>query len=152
MPRKAGGEWEYVDKVKPLPKGNWTCKCKFCGHVWDGGANRIRAHILGLKGYGVDKCAQAPRNIQEACRKLLAKSSQESGSCSNVNVMYQNEEILENESANVVEDIDASQPCGDSSSLHASQKRKTSQGPLQKAWEAQARDDADKALRRFFFA
>ncbi|KAH7284565.1 hypothetical protein KP509_34G060300 [Ceratopteris richardii] len=154
MPRKAGGEWEYVDKVKALPKGNWTCRCKFCGHIWDGGANRIRAHILGLKGYGVDKCAQAPQKIREACRKLLAKSSQESGSCSNANVMHSHEDIVANESANIDdhEETYVSQPCGDTSTFHASQKRRASQGPLQKAWEAQARADADKALRRFFFA
>ncbi|KAH7424056.1 hypothetical protein KP509_12G087600 [Ceratopteris richardii] len=120
MPRKAGGEWEYVDKVKALPKGNWTCRCKFCGRIWDGGANRIQAHILG-----VDICAQAP----------------------------QNEDIVTNESANFDdhEETYASQPCGDTSTFHASQKRRIYQGPLQKAWEAQARANADKAFRRFFF-
>ncbi|KAH7302126.1 hypothetical protein KP509_23G057700 [Ceratopteris richardii] len=53
MSKNAGQEWDYVNKLKALTNGQHRCKCKFCDHVWDGGANRIRAHILVLKGYGV---------------------------------------------------------------------------------------------------
>ncbi|KAH6555157.1 hypothetical protein KP509_1Z277400 [Ceratopteris richardii] len=63
MPRKGGGEWDFVEKWRALPKGNWNVKCKFCPHSWDGGANRVRAHILGLTGYGVGKCEHAPQHV-----------------------------------------------------------------------------------------
>ena len=74
MGRDRRPEWAYVVQVKPLGKGQYTCKCKYCPHQWDGGPLRIRAHILGLTGYGVGRCVNAPANVKEICTKLHADS------------------------------------------------------------------------------
>ncbi|KAH7438304.1 hypothetical protein KP509_04G009500 [Ceratopteris richardii] len=151
MPRKAGGEWEYVEKVKSLPKGNWTVKCKFCSHSWDGGANCIRAHILGLKGYGVHKCNSAPEYIKDACKKMQGKGSQESGTPFGMHSHEESHAYTPMGSIGETSDVgneEYAMPCGESSSMHGMKRAKASQGPLQKAWESQARDEATKALRR----
>ena len=31
---------------------------------------RIRAHVLDLKGFGVEKCDSAPQNAKDICRRL----------------------------------------------------------------------------------
>ena len=56
--------------VKSGPKGQTTCKSKYCGHTWDGGPLRIRAHVLGLKGFAVEKFDSAPQNAKDICRRL----------------------------------------------------------------------------------
>ncbi|KAH7288850.1 hypothetical protein KP509_31G046500 [Ceratopteris richardii] len=65
MGRSTCIEWEYVSQVKALRKGQYTCKCKFCPHQWDGGPLRIRAHLLGLIGHGVVACKEVPKEIQD---------------------------------------------------------------------------------------
>ncbi|KAH7428557.1 hypothetical protein KP509_09G006900 [Ceratopteris richardii] len=48
-------------------------KCKFCAHTWDGGVNRLRAHIIGLRGYGVGKCDNVSQDAKDACRRIHGK-------------------------------------------------------------------------------
>ncbi|KAH7422803.1 hypothetical protein KP509_12G026500 [Ceratopteris richardii] len=140
MPRKAGAEWDFVLKLKSLPKGNWTIQCKYCPHTWDGGANRIRAHILGLKGFGVGKCQNAPEDVRESCRKLHCKMSS-SGNI--MDLQSQGESVgLENVVHGDASQCDE-QGLGESSCAHVSKKSKASQGPLGRAWNAQAKSEAD---------
>ncbi|MCO5557300.1 hypothetical protein L7F22_010861 [Adiantum nelumboides] len=73
MGRTKQTEWQYVQHVKCLPKGKWTCKCNFCGRLWDGGPLRIRAHILGIAGHGVGgPCEEAPADVVEIVTRLHA--------------------------------------------------------------------------------
>ncbi|MCO5609656.1 hypothetical protein L7F22_063886 [Adiantum nelumboides] len=132
MGRKVGNKWEYVQKIKPLPKGKFACKCNFCGHCWDGGPACIRAHMIGLKGYGVDRCGKAPEIVRDTCRRLLAKK--------------QMSDMPTEGDAHV--DVETSSP----SKEPASKKPKVSKGALIKAWESEACQDASVALQRFFFA
>ncbi|KAH7421168.1 hypothetical protein KP509_13G043700 [Ceratopteris richardii] len=146
MRKKPGQEWDYVNKMKALTKGQHRCKCNFCGHVWDGGANRIRANILGLKGYGVGRCDNARQEAKDICRKLQAKGSNE---CEDASYAYMqsNEDSILYGSNRCYTDTHES-----ACQMNASKRKKESSGALQKAWESQARLEADKALRRFFFA
>ncbi|MCO5608691.1 hypothetical protein L7F22_062905 [Adiantum nelumboides] len=148
MGRKRKAEWEYVSIVKTGPKGQNTCKCKYCGHSWDDGPLRIRAHILGLKDLGVDKCASAPQDAKDICRRLHV-----AGGAQNP---------LESIDASVSELGDASHGSGNvdvskvgsvgvSVSSHK-KKLSKSQGSLVKAWDLQAQKEATMDVRRFFYA
>ena len=67
-------EWQYAVQVKSLDKGQFTCKCKYCTHQWDGDPHHIRAHMLDLVGYGVCHCSNVPDDIHKICKKLHANS------------------------------------------------------------------------------
>ncbi|MCO5555647.1 hypothetical protein L7F22_009192 [Adiantum nelumboides] len=72
MGRVKRPEWQYVDQVKACKKGQWTCKCKFCGHTWDGGPARIHYHLLKIAGHGVGPCDQVPDAVKEVVTRLHA--------------------------------------------------------------------------------
>ena len=129
-------------------------KCKYCPHQWDGGVLRIRAHMLGLSGLGVDKCTNPPQNVRDACRRLHAKAEvidleamvdakvADLGAASYVNIDAEGAEFV---------DLGAASASA-SSGQPLQKKQKVSKGALAAAWESQARKDAYIALRRFFFA
>lgn len=72
MGRAKRPEWQYVQQVKAQRKGQWTSKCNFCGHVWDGGPFRIRAHLLSLPGCGVGPCDKVPEEVKVVVRRMHA--------------------------------------------------------------------------------
>ncbi|MCO5583486.1 hypothetical protein L7F22_037397 [Adiantum nelumboides] len=160
MGRSKRIEWQYVEKIKALRKGQWTCKCNFCGHVWGGGPHRIRSHLLSLPGQGVGPCDSVTEDVKDIVRRLHADASSDG---------KDNREAIDA----LVDDLggSASQSQGDASlsthgegSTHASgssksnvnssKKRKVAQGArgLPAAFGLQARKQADQALRRFFYA
>ncbi|KAH7284163.1 hypothetical protein KP509_34G042100 [Ceratopteris richardii] len=144
---KRGQEWDYVDKVKTLTKGQHRCKCKFCDHVWDGGANRMRAHILGLRGYGISKCDKVPEEVKVVCKKLQRKSTEDL-------VMYGfMASQCENETHGIDEQNDVyAFGLGESSGGNPSKRKTESVGALLKAWDSKVCVDVDIALHMFFFA
>ncbi|MCO5568912.1 hypothetical protein L7F22_022614 [Adiantum nelumboides] len=145
---KAERQWEYVSIVKTGPKGQNTCKCKYCGHSWDGGPLHIRAHILGLKGLGVDKCASAPQDAKDVCRRLhVAGGAQNPLESIDTSVSELGD--ASHGSGNV--DVSKVGSVGVSVSSHK-KKLSKSQGSLVKAWDLQARKEATMAVRRFFYA
>ncbi|MCO5610470.1 hypothetical protein L7F22_064708 [Adiantum nelumboides] len=160
MGRSKRIEWQYVEKIKALRKGQWTCKCNFCGHVWGGGPHRIRSHLLSLPGQGVGPCDSVTEDVKDIVRRLHADASSDG---------KDSREAIDA----LVDDLggSASQSQGDASlsthgegSTHASgssksnvnssKKRKVAQGAggLPAAFGLQARKQADQALRRFFYA
>ena len=160
MGRPSRPEWQYVQRVAALPKGQWTCKCIYCGHVWAGGPFRIRTHLLGISGHGVGPCEKVPEATAEIVRKLHADAKHDGkDSSAFVNAL--------------VDDLgggaSASQSQGDDTHGHAegstqasgaskcsvgasSKKRKVTQTGLANVFALQARKQADQALRRFFYA
>ncbi|MCO5580881.1 hypothetical protein L7F22_034753 [Adiantum nelumboides] len=153
-------EWQYVEKMKALQKGQWTCKCNFCGHVWGGGPHRIRSHLLSLPGQGVGPCDSVTEDVKDIVRRLHADASSDG---------KDSREAIDA----LVDDLggSASQSQGDASSsthgegsthasgssksnVNSSKKRKVAQGPggLPAAFGLQARKQADQALHRFFYA
>ncbi|MCO5608253.1 hypothetical protein L7F22_062459 [Adiantum nelumboides] len=160
MGRSKRIEWQYVEKIKALRKGQWTCKCNFCGHVWGGGPHLIRSHLLSLPGQGVGPCDSVTEDVKDIVRRLHADASSDG---------KDSREAIDA----LVDDLggSASQSQGDASlsthgegSTHASgssksnvnssKKRKVAQGfgGLPAAFGLQARKQADQALRRFFYA
>ncbi|KAL3733632.1 hypothetical protein ACJRO7_023060 [Eucalyptus globulus] len=51
MTRGTDPFWEYVES---LPNKRW--KCNFCGKPYAGSATRIKAHLAGVGGYGINDC------------------------------------------------------------------------------------------------
>ncbi|MCO5551930.1 hypothetical protein L7F22_005437, partial [Adiantum nelumboides] len=158
MGRTNRPEWQYVQQVKCLPEGKWTCKCNFCGRFWDGGPLRIRAHILGIAGHGVGgPCEDAPADVVEIVTRLHADARPEG-------------EVIAAFVDALVNDLEgaASQAQGGASmNMHAkgttnvsgssksnvessSKKRKVPQGGLASSFGLQAWKQANQALRRFF--
>ncbi|MCO5603845.1 hypothetical protein L7F22_057998 [Adiantum nelumboides] len=140
-------EWQYVDQVKACKKGQWTCKCKFCGHTWDGGPARIRYHLLKMAGHGVGPCDQVPDAVKEVVTRLHADARGDGTDRND----YVNELVnaMGEEASQSVNDATASTHASDSSK---SKKRKGYEANLGSAFHLQARKHADQALRRFFYA
>ncbi|MCO5593597.1 hypothetical protein L7F22_047612 [Adiantum nelumboides] len=147
MGRVKRPEWQYVDQVKACKKGQWTCKCKFCGHTWDGGPARIRYHLLKIDGHGVGPCDQVPDAVKEVVTRLHADARGDGTDRND----YVNELVnaMGEEASQSVNDATPSTHASDSSK---SKKRKGYEANLGSAFHLQARKHADQALRRFFYA
>ncbi|KAH7424361.1 hypothetical protein KP509_11G004300 [Ceratopteris richardii] len=145
-------------QIKALGKGQYTCKCKFCPHQWDGGPARIRAHLLGLIGYGVVACKGVPKEIKDRVHKMHLRAKAGSSSAS---------AIRDRDSLGdaFIDNIDDSIPAGGSSmgsgeSINVQEcdvpcnKRKASMsiGQLNAAMKNHERKQTRIALRRFFYA
>jgi hypothetical protein len=69
---KKGPEWNYVNVVADGgDKGlaYTTMHCLFCGRTYNGGPNRIRAHLLGGET-SISKCEQVPDEVMSVMRAL----------------------------------------------------------------------------------
>lgn len=56
--------WEHVTIAAGYGSSGtkrWTCR--YCNVTYTGGPLRIRAHLLGVRGYDIAACTQAPRDI-----------------------------------------------------------------------------------------
>ncbi|MCO5609496.1 hypothetical protein L7F22_063724 [Adiantum nelumboides] len=154
MGRTKGPEWDFVQKLNSIGRGMFVCKCKYCPHVYDGGPNRIRAHILGIKGEGVAACLDPPDAIKEICKKLhVAKGKMFSqGTDVNDHVDANIEHVLDGQDAEKVSSqshMDVDINVGPSMKKA---KLSSDKNTLAKAWQMQARKAATVAVRRFFYA
>ncbi|KAH7294567.1 hypothetical protein KP509_27G007800 [Ceratopteris richardii] len=100
-------EWEYVVQIKPLGKGQYTCKCKFCSLQWDGGPLRIRAHLLGLIRHGVATCKEVPKEITDRVRKMHLQAK----ATSSASAIHDRDALGDA----LIDDVDDSIPTGRSS-------------------------------------
>ena len=64
--------WDHVIVVKQNDKGMHVNECKHCKHVFVGGPHRIKAHLLGFKGQGVDKCRNVIGPTKDKIKKLIS--------------------------------------------------------------------------------
>ncbi|MCO5569315.1 hypothetical protein L7F22_023027 [Adiantum nelumboides] len=136
----------------------FVCKCKYCPHVYDGGPNCIRVHILGIKGEGVAACLDPPDAIKEICKKLhVAKGKMSSqGIDVNDHVDANIEHVLDGQD---VEKVSSQSPMlshmdVDINAGPSMKKAKLSgdKNTLAKAWQMQAQKAATVAVHRFFYA
>ncbi|MCO5594660.1 hypothetical protein L7F22_048693 [Adiantum nelumboides] len=154
MGRTKGPEWDFVQKLNAIGRGMFVCKCKYYPHVYDGGPNRIRADILGIKGEGVAACLDPPDAIKEICKKQhVAKGKMSSqGTDVNDHVDANIEQVLDGQDAEKVSsqshmDVDIN-VCPSMKKAKLSSDKNT----LAKAWQMQAQKAATVAVRRFFYA
>ncbi|XP_039169574.1 uncharacterized protein LOC120293864 [Eucalyptus grandis] len=67
MVRKRDRFWEYVE---PL---DGKFKCKFCDRKFAGGIPRVKSHLSGIKGGGIDICTKVPEDVQIAATEVRPK-------------------------------------------------------------------------------
>ncbi|MCO5611770.1 hypothetical protein L7F22_066029 [Adiantum nelumboides] len=136
----------------------FVCKCKYCPHVYDGGSNRIRAHILGIKGEGVATYLDPPDAIKEICKKLHVTKSKmfSQGTDLNDHVDANIEHVLDGQD---VEKVSSQSPMlshmdVDINAGPSMKKAKLSgdKNMLAKVWQMQARKAIAIAVRRYFYA
>ncbi|MCO5550737.1 hypothetical protein L7F22_004228 [Adiantum nelumboides] len=144
MGRTKGPEWDFVQKLNSICRGMFVCKCKYCPHVYDGGPNRIRAHILGIKGEGVAACLNAPDAIKEICKKLHVTKGKmfSQGTDVNDHVDANIEHVLDGQDAEKVSSqshMDVDINVGPSMKKA---KLSSDKNTLAKAWQMQARKAA----------
>ncbi|KAK3430799.1 hypothetical protein EUGRSUZ_E02343 [Eucalyptus grandis] len=60
MVRKRDRFWDYVE----LLDGKF--KCKFCDREFAGGVPRVKSHLSGIKGHGIDICTKVPEDVRIA--------------------------------------------------------------------------------------
>ena len=130
-------------------KGMPVVQCNHCHHVFVGGPFRIRAHLLGLKGLGVDKCRQIDAVIKAEVQKMVS-------GCANVDMNDESsmECNAENCSTNVdanVESTSINEMPSSSFGNASSKKMKVDNAPLKMLWQKQLDKNVDEAIRRFFF-
>ncbi|XP_039171920.1 probable disease resistance protein At4g27220 [Eucalyptus grandis] len=66
MPRETDPFWKYV---KLLPNKHWNCN--FCGNSYAGSATRIKAHLAGVGGYGINDCKNVDGRVRSEARKAM---------------------------------------------------------------------------------
>ncbi|XP_056158626.1 uncharacterized protein LOC115662560 [Syzygium oleosum] len=66
MVRKRDRFWEYVE----LLDGKF--KCKFCNRKFAGGVPRVKSHLSGLKGCGIDICTEVPEDVRVAAAEAIS--------------------------------------------------------------------------------
>ncbi|MCO5594927.1 hypothetical protein L7F22_048962 [Adiantum nelumboides] len=158
-------KWQYVEQLKHQRKWQFTCKCKFCGHTWDGGPYRIRAHLLSLFGHGVGPCESVPEDVKKVVTRLHVDAKSD-GKDPNAYVDALVDDLGGNASlsqggasgsmsthASGSTHVSATETSASKSNVESSsKKRKGAQGPLASAFSLQACKQADQALRMFFYA
>ena len=68
MGRKKDRIWMHVEKLN-----DDHFKCTFCGHVFSGGATRIKYHLAGDKGNDIEICTKVPEEVQEEASLTIGK-------------------------------------------------------------------------------
>ena len=134
-------------------KGMSVIQCKHCHHVFVGGPFRIRAHLLGLKGSGVDKCRHIDAAIKAEVQKMVSDIT-------SANVDVKMESAMECKAENSIANIDVNvestsiteMPSSSFVIASTSKKMKVDNAePLKVSWQKQLDKNADEAIRRFFF-
>ncbi|XP_056172869.1 probable disease resistance protein At4g27220 isoform X3 [Syzygium oleosum] len=66
MPREKDS---FRDHVKFLPNNKW--KCNFCSKEYGGSVTRIKAHLAGVAGYGINDCKDVDGRVRSEARNAL---------------------------------------------------------------------------------
>ncbi|XP_048131117.1 probable disease resistance protein At4g27220 [Rhodamnia argentea] len=84
MPREKD---PFRDYVEFLQNNKWKWKCNFCNIEYRGSVTRIKAHLAGFGGYGINACKKVDRRVRSKARKALKdKGEAESSNGSEGNV------------------------------------------------------------------
>ncbi len=78
MPRKRRKEWDHVTAIGLKDKSHQhKVECKYCKHVFVGGASRIREHFLHINiACGVAKCTSDQAVLQPVLDEMRAIDAQ----------------------------------------------------------------------------
>ncbi|KAI6705773.1 hypothetical protein NL676_008735 [Syzygium grande] len=71
MVRKRDRFWEYAEHL------DGRFKCKFCDKIFAGGVPRVKSHLSGIKGGGIDICTKVPEDVRVAIAEAISGSAKE---------------------------------------------------------------------------
>ncbi|KAL3726563.1 hypothetical protein ACJRO7_031461 [Eucalyptus globulus] len=66
MVRKRDRFWEYVDLSDD------KFECKFCHRKFAGGVPRVKSHLSGIRGCGIDICTKVPDDVRVAAAEAIS--------------------------------------------------------------------------------
>ncbi|XP_056158498.1 uncharacterized protein LOC115662957 [Syzygium oleosum] len=69
MVRKRDRFWEYAEHL------DGRFKCKFCDKIFAGGVPRVKSHLSGIKGGGIDICTKVPEDVRVAVAEAISGSA-----------------------------------------------------------------------------
>ncbi|KAH7571450.1 hypothetical protein JRO89_XS04G0055400 [Xanthoceras sorbifolium] len=149
--------WQYVTKVDKVGTGggNISFQCNFCYQVYTGSYSRVKCHLLKTKGGGIASCSKVTsatlfelnQVVEEAELRvkqylprqvpLPSANTMASGSLSNTcSIGASNYYGLQTQLPNVEREP---------------KKRKGMEGPLEKAFNNNAREGLDSEIARMFY-
>ncbi|XP_020963896.1 uncharacterized protein LOC110265304 [Arachis ipaensis] len=123
--------WKFVTKKDKIEgSGNLEFQCKFCKVLFSGSYTRVRAHLLKISGKGIRFCAKVTSTKLEELKKLDSESTL----------------LHESKKAKSI----PLPPLSNASEIDSRKRRAT--GPLEKAFNVNARETLDLYIARIFFS
>ncbi|KAL1352817.1 hypothetical protein AAHE18_06G195400 [Arachis hypogaea] len=123
--------WKFVTKKDKIEGGgNLEFQCKFCKVLFSGSYTRVRAHLLKISGKGIRFCVKVTSTKLEELKKLDSESTL----------------LHESKKAKSI----PLPPLSNASEIDSRKRRAT--GPLEKAFNVNARETLDLHIARMFFS
>ncbi len=90
MPTEKGKEWNHVTVIELKDKSHQhKVECKYCKHVFVGGASRIREHLKNNPACGVAKCTADEAVLQPVLDEMRAIDAQNKAAAGAAPVQHQ---------------------------------------------------------------
>lgn len=142
--------WKYVEKQTKLGKGGGNTKfiCTYCKNVYTGSYSRLKNHLLKNQGHGIATCQKV------TVANVLEMSKIEEHAASVRDAIKTKDVPLPRSVCDSVGSVTIRETGSSSYRLegYEPKKRKTVDGPLAKAFNAQAREILDGEIARMFYS
>ncbi|XP_075515270.1 uncharacterized protein LOC142549918 [Primulina tabacum] len=138
--------WKFVTKIeKGAGGGNVTWSCNICTKVCKGSYSRVKAHLLKLKGLGIAGCVAVSIDQIKHMQQLLddAESRRKNAKPKEV-------QLPSSSASNMASKSSCSSPFSLQSD-DPTKNRKGTLGPLEKAFNLNARDEMHSEIARLFY-
>ncbi|KAG6481700.1 hypothetical protein ZIOFF_058319 [Zingiber officinale] len=141
--------WKFVTKVeKGVGGGNVTWSCNICTKVCKGSYSRVKAHLLKQKGAGIAGCTAVTMDQMKRMQQLVDDAELRKKNSKPKEVSLPSSSV----SSNMASKSSFSGPGplqNDDPTL--TKKRKGQLGPLEKAFNLNARDELHSEIARLFY-
>ncbi|XP_020424460.1 uncharacterized protein LOC109950316 [Prunus persica] len=129
--------WKYVKKLDKLGKGggNTMFKCNYCHNTYKGSYSRVKFHLLKISGNGIAPCEMVTDEVFAEMKKLVRECEYRLKSAAPRQVSLPNTSSLLCSSVSNVEQ----------------KKRKGMNGPLDRAFQNEPREQCDAEVARMFY-
>ncbi|XP_073151853.1 uncharacterized protein [Henckelia pumila] len=137
--------WRFVTKVeKETGGGNVTWSCNICTKLCKGSYTRVKAHLLKQKGVGIAGCTAVTMDQMKRMQQLVDDAELRKKNSKPKEVPLPSSSV----SSNMASKSSFSGPL---QSDDPTKKRKLPIGPLEKAFNLNARDELHSEIARLFY-
>lgn len=127
-----------MTKVHKLQErgGNTNVRCNLCDFEFTGSYSRVKAHLMGISGYGVVKCKKVTKQMLSEIQKEVAEAEERKNACrvplpsSRQPPMNSGQEMM----------------------MGSKRKKVDSNNLLQKVFNVEARAEVDSEIARAFYS